>query len=99
MPASTIMALLDATQNVASSARMSVGDQAWVWVERASAIATIAGLVVLYLQLRQLIAKPKLRLRFPRDPGGTGRRLMQVKRKIENPVHWNSRSPVSEPLK
>jgi hypothetical protein len=58
---------------------MSVGDQ--VWVERASAIITIAGLVILYLQLRQLTATPNLRLGFPRDPGGLGRRLMQVTRK------------------
>lgn len=99
MRLSTVRPLLDATANVASSARMSVGDRAWVWVERASAIITIAGLVVLYLQLRQLIATPKLRLGFPRDPGGTGRRLMQVTRKMEIPVHWNSGSALSEPFK
>jgi hypothetical protein len=83
----------------ASSIRLSDGDQVWLWVERGSAVITILGLVALFLQLRQMTRRPKLRLGFQIDPGGTGRRLMEIVDTIELPVHWNPGDDLSQPIK
>jgi hypothetical protein len=85
--------------NVASSTRLSVGDEAWTWAGRLSSIITIIGLVVVYLQLRQLIRRPKISVGFHQDPGGPGERLFQVVNSIEMPIHWNPGDVLSQPIR
>ncbi len=81
--------------DVASSVRLSAGDNAWLWVERGASIITILGLAALFLQLRQLTRRPKLRLGFHVDPGGTGRRVLKIVDAIDLPVRWNPRDDLS----
>lgn len=84
---------------VVSSVRSSAGDDVWLWVERGASIITILGLAALFLQLRQLTRRPKLRLGFHVDPGGTGRRVMKIVDAIELPVHWNPSDDLSQPVR
>jgi len=88
-----------ALAGVGSSARLSVGDEAWTWAERISSIITIAGLVVLFLQLRQLTRRTKVRVGFHQDPGGTGTRLLKTVRTIDLPVRWNPEDDLSQPIR
>lgn len=76
-------------------------EQIWLWVERASWIAAIAGLVAVVLaifQIRELIRRPAIRIGFPFDPGGPSRRLMGVTDAIDLAVHWDGANQLSEPI-
>jgi hypothetical protein len=91
------MTLFDA----ASSARMSVGDQTWLGIERASWIAAVVGLLAVIaalIQIRQLIRRPALKVGLPHDPGGTDRRLLQVSDRVELPVLWADGNALSDPI-
>jgi hypothetical protein len=85
--------------NVGSSARLAVGDDVWNWVGRVSSIVTILGLAALYFQLRQLTRRTNVKVGFHKDPGGPGRRLMQVVGSIEVQVHWNTGDALSQPIR
>ena len=85
--------------SVGSSARLSVGDDACTWAARVSSIITIIGLAALFIQLRQLARRTKLKVGFHKDPGGTGRRLMEVVDSTRLPVHWRLGAALSDPFK
>ncbi len=87
--------------DVASQTCLSLGDEGWAWIERASWIAAILGLVAVglaILQIRQLVRRPSLKIGFPLDPGGAGERLVQVSNTANLPVHWPDGVALSDPI-
>jgi len=85
----------------ASTVRDSLGDQAWFWIERASWVAAVVGvlgLIVVIAQIRQLVRRPKLKIGFPFDPGGNVVHKSDVKDEETIPLTWTQNALLSDPF-
>lgn len=91
----------DFVSAVASAARGAVGGDVWLWIERASWIAAVIGvlgLIVVIAQIRQLIRRPKLKIGFPFDPGGNVVHKSQVRDEETIQLSWAQNQAVSDPV-
>jgi hypothetical protein len=78
-------------------------DEFWRLLERASWLATLAGLVTVIVgvfQIRQLARHPSVKAGFLQDPdpGGEQVRLGRVATSMTIAVHWRDGSELSEPV-
>src|SRR5689334_12747837 len=69
----------------------------WWWTERLSWIVTLLGLPAVFIAILQLVRRPKVRVGFPRDPGGTARRLATVSDRTDIDIHWAAGAQLSDP--
>ena len=86
---------------VPSATRDSFGDQVWFWIERASWLAAVfgvLGLIVVIAQIAQLIRRPKLKLGFPYDPGGKVAHKAKVRGQETITPTWGPGSQLSDPI-
>ena len=91
----------DLVSAVASAARGTVGGDAWLWIERASWIAAVLGvlgLIVVIAQIKQLIRRPKLKIGFPFDPGGDVVHKAEVRDEETIQLSWTENPPLSDPV-
>ncbi|HEX6349356.1 MAG TPA: hypothetical protein VF160_08190 [Candidatus Dormibacteraeota bacterium] len=70
----------------------------WWWAERLSWIVTLLGLPAVFIAILQLVRRPKVRVGFPRDPGGTARRLATLSDSTEIDIHWAAGAQLSDPV-
>jgi hypothetical protein len=85
----------------ASAARDSPGDQVWFWIERASWVAAVlgvVGLIVVIAQIWQLLKRPKLKIGFPFDPGGKDVRKTDVRDEESVQLAWTTTHALSDPF-
>ncbi len=86
---------------VASTARGATGDVVWMWIERASWIAAVIGVlgvVVVIAQISQLVRRPKLKVGFPFDPGGDVVHKSQVRDEETIQLTWTQNPGLSDPF-